>query len=253
MINLEINGHNLAVLDQGPPGGKTVVLLHHGLGAIPAWSAQIPALLEAGYRVVAYDRWGYGGSQARQGLALPGFEPDRADLLDLVSALEIGRFALVGHSDGGTIALYFAADHPAMVACLVTIAAHIYVEPMMEGGIRGVFDAFENDPRFRKGLRRYHGENTNQVFANWYYGWCSPENQDWDMRPHLAGIRCPLLVVQGQEDEHATPEHALDIAAGVPGASVWLVPEADHMLQQRNAEQLNPRLINFLDANWSPE
>lgn len=250
-MELEINGHTLAVQVHGPPSARPVVLLHHGLGAIPAWEAQIPALVIAGYRVVAYDRWGYGASQARQGVGMPDFQQDRADLLGLLARLQIERCALVGHSDGGTIALYFTADHPERVACLVTVAAHVYVEPKMAGSVLQVRAAFENEPRLREGLRRLHGEKTEQVFANWFDGWLTPGNLAWDMRPYLSGIGCPALVVQGEADEHATPQHARDIAAAIPQGVGWLVPQADHMLPQRVPEIFNQRLLEFLTENWS--
>ena len=68
------------------------------------------------------------------------------------------------------------------------------------------------------------------------------------MRPLLAGISCPALVIQGEQDEHATPQHARDIAAAIPGAELWLLPGAGHMLPQEAAERFNPRLIEFLSG-----
>ena len=130
-----INGHNLNVERNGPENRPCVVLLHHGLGSVKAWRGQMSALVDAGYHVIAYDRWGYGGSDGRPGLDLPTFTTDIDDLHILLEQLGIRRAALVGHSDGGTIALYYAAQYPDEVTCLVTVAAHIYVEARMEPGI----------------------------------------------------------------------------------------------------------------------
>jgi pimeloyl-ACP methyl ester carboxylesterase len=244
-----INGRNLYVESNGPENGPVVVLLHHGLGSARAWRGQIQALGKAGYRVVAYDRWGYGGSDVRSGLDLPTFTTDLDDLRLLLEQLGIQRAALVGHSDGGTMTLYFAAQQPDRVSCLVTVAAHIYVEPKMEPGILGIRQTFEQDERFREGLRRAHGEKYESVFHNWFDGWYCPEYLDWDMRPVLRQIRCPALIVQGEEDEHATPQHAKDIAGAIPGAELWLVEGARHMLPQENAEEFNSRLLQFLGKN----
>jgi pimeloyl-ACP methyl ester carboxylesterase len=243
---LLVNGHNLLVEQYGIGNGPAVVLMHHGLGSIKAWRGQIPALVGAGYRVVAYDRWGYGGSDARPALDLPTFATDVCDLHSLIDQLGIKRSALVGHSDGGTLALYFAAQVPQLVSCLVAIAAHVYVELKMEPGILGVQQAFDNDERFRNGLRLAHGDKYEAVFHNWFEGWHRDEFLTWDMRLVLKRINCPALIVQGEEDEHATPQHALDIAAAIPGAQAWIIPHAAHMLPLEDADIFNPELLQFL-------
>jgi pimeloyl-ACP methyl ester carboxylesterase len=242
-----VNRHNLNVEEYGPENGPVVVLLHHGLGSLKAWRWQLPPLVDAGYRVVAYDRWGYGGSELRPGLDLPTFNSDINDLCGLLEMLRIRRAALVGHSDGGTITLYFAAQQSNLVSCLVTVAAHIYVEPKMEPGIQGIKQEFETNQRFRLGMQYAHGERYAAVFHNWFDGWHRIESLSWDMRPILGQIRCPSLIVQGEEDEHATPQHARDIAEAIPGAELWLVPGAGHMLPQENVSLFNPRLLQFLN------
>ena len=208
--------------------------------------------------MIAYDRWGYGRSEERPNLSVPFFPEDLNDLLDLLNSLNIERATLVGHSDGGSIALYFAAGHPERMTCLVTVAAHIYAEPKMEPGIEGVQAAYEGEARFREGLRRLHGEKTDSVFFNWYNGWRSnPEILSWDMRPLLNRITCPTLVIQGTEDEHATPQHARDLAAAIPNSparhtELWLLEGARHMLPQEEPEKFNQRVLEFIQlASYS--
>ena len=248
-MHILVNEHNLYVEDQGPEDGPPVMLLHHGLGSVRAWRGQMTALVEAGFRVVAYDRWGYGGSEARPCLDLPCFTTDLIDLDSLMRHLGIQKAALIGHSDGGTMALYFACQQPEKVNCLVTVAAHIYVEIKMESGILGVRQAFEADERFKLGMQYAHGEKYSAVFQNWFDGWHQPEMLTWDMRSLLGQIRCPTLIMQGEEDEHATPQHAVDIASSIPGAHLWLVPGAKHMLPQENNPEFNNRILWFLQAH----
>ena len=240
-------GHSLYCESYGQAGNPAVVLLHHGLGSLESWSEQVAPLVSAGYYVIAYDRWGYGRSDPRGERISPTFETDREDLRALLFALSLDRVILVGHSDGGTIALYHAAGDPAQVARLVVVAAHVYIEPRMEAGIEGVRSAYEDRPGFREGLRRLHGDNAQAVFDNWFYGWRRSENLSWDMRPELARIACPALVVQGMEDEHARPQHARDLAAAIPNAELWLVEGADHMLPQNTPQAFNRRLLDFLE------
>jgi len=248
-----INGHRLHMEVHGPADAPTVVLLHHGLGSVYSWQAQIPALVAAGYHTIAYDRWGYGHSDAREQFSMPYFEDDLRDLEAILDLVQAQRVALVGHSDGGTIALYYAARHARQITAVVPVAAHIYVEPKMLPGMEGVKRAYENDPNFRQGLRRLHSDKVDMVFRGWYEGWRKPENLDWDMRSSLKKISCPALVIQGLEDEHAAPQHARDIAAAIPDASLWLVPEVGHMLPQDFSGEFNARLCAFLDEWFAIE
>ncbi|MBN1145666.1 MAG: alpha/beta hydrolase [Anaerolineales bacterium] len=241
-----VNNRHLHVEVHGSQDDPALVLLHHGLGSTHSWKDQSPALAEAGWRVIVYDRWGYGRSQARAQLSVPGFEDDLADLEALLQAFDVEKVVLVGHSDGGTIALYFAARNPARVACLATVAAHIYVEPKMETGIEGIRAAYQNEVGFRRGMQVVHGEKAEAVFSNWYNGWCRPESLAWDMRPLLGAIQASTLVVQGMEDEHATPQHARDISDAIPTAALWLADGAKHMFPQDEPERFNARLLEFL-------
>ena len=253
-MRIGINGHHLNVVQQGPAAGKPVVLLHHGLGAVQSWREVQPALAEAGYFVTAYDRWGYGQSDPRPALDLPGFETDVADLAALLQQLGLRQPALVGHSDGGTIALIQAARAPEALAGLVTVAAHIYVESKMIPAIQTLRETYDRNPAFRKGLERIHGHQAQAVFENWYQGWRAAHANGldtWDMRPRLGQVTCPVLVVQGMEDEHASPQHAQDLAASLPGAQLWLVPGGGHLLPQDSPAAFVARLLDFLKGVWN--
>jgi pimeloyl-ACP methyl ester carboxylesterase len=71
------------------------------------------------------------------------------------------------------------------------------------------------------------------------------------MRPLLGSITCPALIIQGEQDEHASPRHAQDIAEAIPGAKCWLLPGAGHMLPQDAAEAFNPQVIDFIHGEVS--
>ncbi len=253
-MRMHINNRNLYVEEHGSDQDPVVVFLHHGLGSTRAWRAQVPVFVEAGYRVIVYDRWGYGQSDPRPYLDVPTFEDDIADLKETLERLNVQQPALsepkgatlIGHSDGGTLALYFAEKYPDMVTSLVTVAAHIYLEPKMEPGIQGIKAAFEHDVRFRNGMRRAHGDKFEAVFNSWFDGWHKPAALDWDMRSLLSKISCPALVIQGEDDEHATPQHAIDIAVAIPDAELWLEPGVGHMLPQDEPEIFNQKVIEFL-------
>ncbi len=240
--------HRLAHTFYGPSEGFPVVLLHHGLGSSAAWRAQVPALVEAGFRVLTYDRWGYGAAEPRALLHTPWFEPDVEDLRALLDGLGLSPVALVGHSDGGTIALYFAAQHPERVRALVTVAAHVYVDPTMQPGMEALWRTYETSEAFRRALDRTHRGRGAAVFEMWYHGWHRAGVLDWDARPLLQRVKAPALVVQGTADEYAPPSHAEAIAEALPNAQLALIPDAPHMLPQERPEAFNPLLLDFLTS-----
>jgi pimeloyl-ACP methyl ester carboxylesterase len=245
---MTINNHQIHIETHGPKDGQPVVLLHHGLGSTRSWRKQVPVLAANGFHVILYDRWGYGQSEARPYLEVPSFRDDLADLEAILSDFTRQPPILIGHSDGGTVALYWAIQHPTQITALVTIAAHIYLEPKMEPGIQNIQQTFEQDEEFRSKLYHAHGDKFESVFHNWFDGWHTQQALNWDMRSSLSHISCPTLVIQGQKDEHATIQHAKDIAHGIPESELWIPAEAGHMLPQEIPQQLNTKLLEFLSV-----
>lgn len=243
---LEINGHSLYIETYGPDSGDAILLLHHGLGAVRSWKEQKHVIARYGYRVVVYDRWGHGKSAARESWSMPYFKEDLADLQAIMDFLEIPKAIMIGHSDGGKIAMYYTISNPSRVISLVVVSAHIYIEEKMKPGIQSVKQDFENDHRFQAKMRRVHGGKSEALFWGWYKGWTSADILEWDMRPDIHQISCPTLVIQGMQDEHASPEHAQDIAAAIPHSELWLVPDAEHMIPQDYAEEFNRRVLEFI-------
>ena len=244
---LDIKGRNLLIETAGPGYGPVLVFLHHGLGAVRSWKEQIQFFSTAGYQVLTYDRWGHGKSAPRASWSMPEFESDLADLEGILDHLGHKQAALIGHSDGGNIAMHYAIKHPSQVTCLVVIAAHIYIEPKMATGIQNLQREFNDDPPFQVQMHRVHGCNSEALFRGWFEGWSQQKIQEWDMRPVLNQISCPSLVVQGLEDEHASPQHARDLAKAIPEAELWLVPEVGHMLPQEHPGEFNRHVLQFLE------
>ena len=245
---LMINGHKIFVDTQGASRGKELVFLHHGLGSTLSWRQQMRYFSQAGYRVVAYDRWGYGRSDFRGKFSMPQFEEDINDLKALVGELKMSHISLVGHSDGGSISLYFAAKYPDFVRSVISVAAHVYISEEMSPGIEGIKERYDREHDFKEKLQRVHGDKYDRVFLNWYSGWVNQGNLDWDMRDDCSRIRCRVFVMQGSNDEHASPQHARDITRAVPYAELCLVKGATHMLPQESPEIFNELAGSFLSG-----
>lgn len=237
--SLTAGGHRVYAvrIPAGPAGdaaASPIVFLHEGLGAITMWK-DFPARLcaAAGRAGLVLDRWGHGRADPLDGPVRggrpPGYHQDEAAaLIEILDRLEIPQAVLFGHSDGGTIALLAAADAPARFAACITEAAHILVETVTLAGIREAVAAYEApEGRLRAGLVRHHGEErVDRVFYGWADAWLTPQFAAWTMTDRLPAIRCPVLAIQGLDDQYGTPEQVHAIVAGVSGPAAPLLIEA---------------------------
>lgn len=227
-----VGGSPLALRTIGDiSAGPVLVFLHEGLGTIRGWR-DVPDHLAAttGRPALVYERTGYGGSGP---VALPRpldyLAREAEDVLPrLLDHLGIARALPIGHSDGGSIALLFAASFPERCVAAVTEAAHVFVEEISLAGIRAAVAAYETGD-LKARLARQHGENTEGAFRGWSDTWLSPNFRDWSIADRLPAIRCPVLVLQGAEDEYGTPAQVEAIARGVSGpAEPHLIPACGH-------------------------
>ncbi len=217
----------------GPPPSvaPTLVLLHEGLGSVALWRG-FPAALAAatGLGVFAYSRAGYGRSDP---VPLPrplSYMHAEADMLpSVLDAAGIGPCMLVGHSDGGSIAVIHAgsAEPDGRVRRLALIAPHFFVENVTVDSIRAIRAEY-NQGSLRERLARHHRDVDN-AFRGWSDAWLDPGFRAWDITDHLRRIRSPMLVLQGTDDPYGTDAQpsAAERFAGGP-VSVVMVPGVGH-------------------------
>lgn len=207
-----------------------IVLLHQGLGSITQWGSFPEALAETtACRVTAFDRLGYGRSDFPDGLRGDFLEREAWERLPaLLDALGIERPILYGHSDGGTIALLYASEWPGALAGLVSEAAHVFSEVVETGGIDALRADFETGDLAGK-LARHHPRHLDRMFYRWADFWQAPGRGDWTMLEKLAAIECPVLVVQGDADEHGSLRQVDEIVERVQGpAARRILPGCGH-------------------------
>jgi pimeloyl-ACP methyl ester carboxylesterase len=242
---LKIEDHELYVEQYGPENGSNLILLHHGLGSTRSWRHQIAFFAAAGWRVTVIDRWGYGRSAPR-----PVFEPgylfqDTQETLRVLNLLSIERTCVIGHSDGGTIALILAADHPERIEALVVVAAHIYFESKMQSRLETIQRALQRPP-LKTALDWEHGKRAQKLIESWLHHWQNSDLSELSLLDRLPDIKAPTLVIQGELDEHATPQHAIDIAEGVQDGELWLIPAVYHMPPLEIPVEFNQCVLDFL-------
>jgi pimeloyl-ACP methyl ester carboxylesterase len=252
--DMMIGGRRLHVQRLPSPSaaaGPTLVFLHEALGSIGQWKG-FPADLcnRTGLPGFVYERWGFGKSERRgPGPWPPDYLEKEATVLDKVlTAAGIEHPVLFGHSDGGTIALLFAAAFPDKAEAVVSEAAHVLVEEITLSGIRDVVES-SKDGRLLRGLSRYHGEKTADVFSGWADTWQAPGFRRWNIVGKLSSIRRPLLVLQGTDDQFGTELQVESIRTSVSGpVGTHLFPGVGHVPHLEAGEAVVAEAGRFLSS-----
>jgi pimeloyl-ACP methyl ester carboxylesterase len=217
---LAIAGHSLEYewIDAAEPGKPTLVFLHEGLGSIRQWRAfPLQVVKSTGCRALLYSRYGYGQSdvlrEATAGVRFMHREALEA-LPALLTALKVAEPILVGHSDGASIALIHAGAGHA-VRGLALMAPHVFVEPICVASISKAKESFGNGDLAGR-LGKYH-RDPHKTFHLWADAWLDPEFLQWNIEEYLPGIGCPVLAIQGEDDQYGTMEQLERIRRGVRG------------------------------------
>jgi pimeloyl-ACP methyl ester carboxylesterase len=175
-------------------------------------------------------------------------EKEARILDEILETCKVKNPILIGHSDGGTIALLHAARHSIKLTGVITEAAHIFVEDVTIKGISRVVAAYEISD-FKKKLARYHGNRTDFVFRRWSDRWLDPKFKSWNMENLLESISCPVLVIQGREDEFATLAQVAGIKNGVSGpVRTDIIDGARHVPHIQAEEKVLRMMTKFIAA-----
>lgn len=211
------------------PDSPTFVMLHEGLGSVSMWR-DFPTQLAAatGGHVIVYSRHGYGKSSPLRGKRDVRYMHDEALVVlpQLLDALGIDNPILFGHSDGGSIALIHAGGSGRKVRGVVALAPHVLVEDISVKSIAGAKHTYETTD-LRERLGRHH-DDVDGVFWGWNDIWLHPAFRSWNIEEYLANIDCPVLVIQGNDDEYGTHEQLTRIARGARDVELLALENCRH-------------------------
>ena len=230
-------------------GRPTLVFLHEGLGSIEMWQ-DFPAILAqtTACDCLIYDRWGHGKSDPLDVQRTLYYVHDEAlkSLPEVLNHTYVDDAILIGHSDGGSIALIFAAEYPEIVRGVITEAAHVFVEEITLEGIREALDIY-NYTDLKQKLARYHGDNTEKIFRAWHETWLQPGFKRWDIQDCLPKIKCPVLVIQGEDDQYGTAAQVEAITKKVTGQSKpLLIPNCAHTPHREAKDRVAQEMTKFI-------
>ena len=230
-----------------PKERSTIVFLHDSFGCIKLWRDFPEKLGEMTQcNILIYDRIGYGDSDS---MGTPQREKDyledEANIFnDLRKIWNLNKIILFGHSDGGSISLIEAAKYPENIKGIITVGAHVFVEDVTVAGISVAVEMYETSD-LKKKLAKYHGDNVENVFWSWANTWRSEEFRTWNIEKFLPMIKCPSLIIQGENDEYGTLKQVESITNKTVGNSeAFIIPntghtpykEAPHIVLKKSAE-----------------
>lgn len=256
-VNLEWAGRPIRIevqwVGRNEADAPVLVFLHEGLGSVAMWRDFPERLCQAvGARGLVYSRPGYGRSTPRP--ADEHWQPDfmhrqaREVLPALLRALGVEQPTwLFGHSDGGSIALLFAAAFPAAVRGAIVLAPHILVEDVSVASIEQARQAYLATDLPQR-LGRYH-DDADSAFWGWNRIWLDPAFRDWSIEDEVSAIRCPLLAVQGLDDEYGTLEQIRGIARRVPQTQLLELPACGHSPHKDQPEKVIAAVAPFLSVS----
>ena len=235
-----------------------LVFLHEGLGSVSMWRDFPARLCQAlDLRGLVYSRPGYGRSTPRapDEAWQPDFMHQQAHevLPALLAALGVDpaheRPWLFGHSDGGSIALLHAAHFPETVAGALLLAPHVFVEPVSVQSIRRARESYLGID-LRQRLGRHH-DDVDSAFWGWNDIWLDPAFLSWNIEAELTTIRCPLLAIQGLDDEYGTLEQIHRIQRALPATRLLELPACGHSPHRDQAQTVIRAATRFIGVAGS--
>ena len=250
MARVDVDGARLEVerIDVGRAAAPPIVMLHEGLGSVAMWKDFPHRVAHAANRdVVVYSRAGYGRSAPA---TLPygvRYMHDEAlvALPRLLDACGIVRPILLGHSDGASIALIHAGASDRPVAGLALMAPHVIVEDVSIASIAAAKVAWRTTD-LRARLSRYH-DDVDRAFIGWNDIWLHPDFRAWNIEALVRDVRCPLLAIQGEDDEYGTMDQIERIARLAPDVELVRLADCRHSPHRDQPEAVLEALVRFVD------
>ena len=250
IIRLEAKEINIQWISPGSlkDSKPVLIFLHEALGSIIQWKA-FPSELCHSFNLpgIVIERTGHGKSSALVGERdihyLHHYADETAAVLrEILNPNQ--KIILVGHSDGGSIALILAARNRRNLQAVITMAAHTFVEDETLTGIHPAIEAFEAGKL--DGLYKIHGDKTKTLFYAWATTWLTPTFKSWDIREEIKSISIPILAIQGKEDQYGTEEQVNSIVLNKENRKGAIIPACGHHPHLEKKETVIREIENWL-------
>lgn len=247
--NLEYEIVNPELLKENLP---CIVMLHEGLGSLQQWKTFPDAMMqEQKFPILMFNRRGYGRSDFfENGIPKDFLRYDAyVSLPGLINALNISNpLILFGHSDGGTISLLAASSPLENLLGIMVEAPHVIIEDKSIGGIKSARSLLYQEDLLERMNKYQHGRAWKLVDA-WTSFWLNPEQRIWEMDEELSKIECPILLIQGEDDNFGTFKQLDHIKSKVK--SKWIkecrLPQCGHAPHLEKQEEVAAACRRFMN------
>ncbi len=250
-VKLTINGHQLRGHWRGKRTDASLVFLHDALGSVRLWRDFPDQLVRAtGCGALLYDRCGSGESEPLSRPYSPDYLLDEAlrALPEVLEQTQTKEAVLIGQSDGASIALACAGAFPQRVRGVIALSPHLFVEAKTLAAIRDQIADYERGD-LKARLARHHGARTDALFARLVEVWTAkPAGAGWGLEPHVARVRCPVLAIQGEDDEFFSAAQLEALGRLLPQLQVLRIPGARHYPMHQARNEVLAAAIRFIRA-----
>lgn len=255
MSFVTINGINLYYEIHGD--GDPIVLLHHGFGCTKMWKDVYPGLVDKGYRVIMYDRRGYGQSEAGRDFKAfyvsDGFRSESVrELALLLKYLGIASLHAIGQCEGGVVAVDFAATYHDRVKSVITSSTQCYSKvPMAEFNEAKFPNAFQDlDPELKEKLTLWHGPERAEPFYNQFRRFGGAYGKEvFDLRPVLPKVVCPALVLYPDRSFLFDVEQGVAFYRHLTAGELAVLPKCGHNTYEHQPREYVHHVLAFLERH----
>ncbi|HPM76401.1 MAG TPA: alpha/beta fold hydrolase [bacterium] len=261
----DLGGFTLHYIDLGQ--GEPVVMIHGFADSTYCWHENIAPLLNAGKRLILVDQPGMGNSGLPPEPYRYAVENQAGEILKLLDQLNVERFALVGSSMGGGIALYLSLTRPQRVTRAVVIDPTTFPPhdspALAEPGMEPLVKIFGGRLMFRAALRQvyYDRSKVDEVLVDEYVHYANKDGyaraltalgRDFfspefvRMSERYGELQTPVLAIWGLRDKWVPPAQGVRLAAQAPRCRLELIPDVGHLPHQELPAAVNPLLVEGL-------
>ncbi len=250
-----VQGHRLEyqLIPSTDAAAPVIVFLHEGLGSVSMWRDFPTQVVSAtGCPALVYSRYGYGQSDPLTASRHASFMHDEGlkALPELLDKLKIDKPILFGHSDGASIAIICAGGGARALTGLIVMAPHVMLEDLSIRSIRAAKQMYETTD-LRAKLARYHAD-PDSAFWGWNDVWLNPDFLNWNIEEFLPRIRCPVLAIQGENDEYGTMEQIDRIARQLPDTELVKLPDCGHSPHRDKPSAVLEAVARFVEKIRRP-